>query len=615
MKLISLLLMLNLSYFGMAQKQAIGLSIVFNESILPQDRAADLDHIKGLQPHDSNLYLKGFEVQLSLFEDGNNIDAIYEEVKAIPSVDFVSFLYRSEEDAYAADLPEVFVKTEHDLSTSEIEELKSFSSAVRVIPYKGLDKVYRIQYDKNCTHKERALVRALNASGKYEIVSQNTLHSVRATTNDPYYNYQWAISNDGSANQFNGDAGADMNVDTAWSYTMGQDYIEIAVLDSGVDTNHVDLVNNLLPGFDATGGGSNGYPNTTYSNDGHGTCCAGIIAAEANNSIGVSGVAPNCKIRPVKIFYYINIGSGPIPFASASAGMDGIIWAVDTANADVLSNSWGLRNSDISTLGVDTAMSNMVVSQKIASGRYGKGVPMLFSSGNDADNYSIWPASHPKTISVGASTMCDELKTTNDCSPENWWGSNYGLNLDVTAPGVKVLATDMSGSMGFNGFTDNDYAWFNGTSAACPNAAGVMALILSYDSTLTVEEARNVISITADKVGGYSYDSWSTYGYWSTQMGYGRVNALSAMQYMNTAVGLDESATNTAKIIYGNDETMLYCPNLNSRINIYDLNGRLVKAVQTTSDLTDLSQSESGIYLIEVLNNNGEREVLKMFQK
>lgn len=242
---------------------------------------------------------------------------------------------------------------------------------------------------------------------------------------------------------------------------------------------------------------------------------------------------------------------------------------------------------------------------------------MLFSSGNDANNFSIWPASLKETISVGASTMCDELKSPSDCSPEGWWGSNYGANLDVTAPGVKVLSTDMSGALGYNGFVDNDYSMFNGTSAACPNAAGVMALILSVNPALSDYDARAILAITADKTGGYDYDVADEFGMRSTEMGYGRVNAYEAVFYASNFLNLNKPEESTkAAIALTNQGTVFICNGLPiEQVKIYTLLGQSLAEVKLNgSDRVGLNAfvPTEGLYLISY-TLNGSVVTLKAF--
>lgn len=126
--------------------------------------------------------------------------------------------------------------------------------------------------------------------------------------------------------------------------------------------------------------------------------------------------------------------------------------------------------------------------------------------------------------------MCDQRKSPTSCDGENWWGGNYGTNLDVTAPGVKIQTTDMLGAAGYE---PGDYVPdFNGTSSSCPNAAGVVALILSVNPGLTLAQVRKILEGTCDKVGGYTYVNntpGQPNGTWSISMGHGRINAHKAL--------------------------------------------------------------------------------------
>jgi subtilisin-like proprotein convertase family protein len=338
---------------------------------------------------------------------------------------------------------------------------------------------------------------------------------------DPLYNTQWALNNTGSNSTPAGTADADMDVPEAWPTTTGSSTIKIAIIDTGVDLVHPDLVGNLLAGFDATGQGTNGGPLGTGTNA-HGTSCAGQVAA-IGNSIGVIGIAYTSKIIPVRVFHNLS--------TTDSWLADGINWAWNNAGADVLSNSWGG--------GPPSSVIDAAIDGAVTSGRAGKGSVVLFSSGNDNSSVS-YPASNSKVIAVGAMSMCDERKNPASCDGENWWGGNYGTNLDVSAPGVKIQTTDISGA---NGFESGDYIPdFNGTSSACPNAAGVMALILSVNPNLTQLQARSILEGTCDKTGGYTYNqnvAGQPHGSWSNDLGHGRVNAARAVAAAATPDDVD----------------------------------------------------------------------------
>ncbi|MEZ5045218.1 MAG: S8/S53 family peptidase [Saprospiraceae bacterium] len=379
---------------------------------------------------------------------------------------------------------------------------------------------YHISIGKVEGRNALVLANSLYETGLFEFAEPNFLRLMkRMNTSDAFVNNQWALHNDGNnTSQYGGVAGADMNVFDAWAATTGSASIKIAIIDEGVDLNHPDLKANLLPGYDATGQGSEGGPS---GNDAHGTACAGIAAGVGNNNLGIVGVAFSSKIIPVRIAY----SSGSSWVTTNSWISNAINWAWQTGNADVLSNSWGGGGSS-------TAINN-AISGAVNNGRGGLGSPVLFAAGND-NGANSYPATYAPTISVIAMSMCNERKSPDSCDGESWWGSNYGTGADVAAPGVKIYATDISGSAGY---ANGDYiSNFNGTSSACPNAAGVMALILSADGTLTEAQARAALEGTCDKVGAYTYASnvaGQPTGTWSLELGYGKINAANAIASLN----------------------------------------------------------------------------------
>ena len=331
-------------------------------------------------------------------------------------------------------------------------------------------------------------------SGKF-IYSQPAFYRANVLYN-AYYSQQWGLKNTG---QLGGTIGIDINVEPAWNITNGNPNIKVAVIDNGIDLDHVDLAENILSGYDALELGSNGG----YSgNDNHGTACAGIIAA-ADNSIGIKGIANKCKIIPVRMF------SGNT-FSYDQRCVNSVIYAIEN-NASVLSCSWG-GGSDFTPL---TNAINTAATQ----GRNGKGCVVVFASGNGWSSTVSYPANLSNVIAVGSI---------------NRYGiragfSNYGDALDVVAPGVEIATTNTN-----NGYTQT----FTGTSAACPHVAGVAALMLSVNPNLTSTQVKNIIEQTAQEIGNYSYNNSSAHpnGTWNDQMGYGLVDAYAAV---NAALDVD----------------------------------------------------------------------------
>ncbi|MBD3334323.1 MAG: S8 family serine peptidase [Candidatus Eisenbacteria bacterium] len=322
------------------------------------------------------------------------------------------------------------------------------------------------------------------------------------TPNDPLYPDQWPLKNTG--NYGGGFVGADVEAEPAWDLHKGHPEVIISVIDTGMDTGHEDLAGNLLPrngeDWDFSGGGT---APTDYN--GHGTSCSGIAAAVQDNATGVTGVAPECRLMPLKV----DLASG-----HNENRADAINYATSRRPEFlglVISCSWRMSSGDFTA--VEAACQNA----------WANDVVLCFASGNDngAVNY---PAKYPSTIAVGASSPCDERKSPSSCDGEYWWGSNYGPELDVVAPGVLIYTTDISGG---GGYTSGEYvSYFNGTSSACPLAAGICGLIWSANPALTNAEVRQILRDSAeDQVGPAGED---TPGF-DIYFGYGRVNAYQAL--------------------------------------------------------------------------------------
>lgn len=362
-------------------------------------------------------------------------------------------------------------------------------------PSKFVDNQYLIRFKDFDTYKTFELVNLFYKDKRIDFIEPNFI-ILNALHNDPFLSSQWALDNQG---YLGGTVDADMDIVEAWQYSTGEG-IKIAILDNGVQLDHPDLQANLLPGYDAINHSTQG--GNISNSDTHGTECAGIIASVAND-IGGRGVAYNSKIIPVRIMNN--------NYSTFNYMLEGFYWAVNNG-ADILSNSW-------EAVSPSQALNN-AIHYAVTNGRGGKGCVVLFSTGNDNKNTVAYPASLPQVIAVGASSMCDERKSPHSCDNTNW-GSNYGNTLDVIAPGVKIFTTTVNSN-----YTHE----FRGTSAACPNAAGVVALIMSLRPELKTYEIREILSKSTDKIGGYNYYATKQYGSWNNEVGYGRVNGLKAVK-------------------------------------------------------------------------------------
>lgn len=295
---------------------------------------------------------------------------------------------------------------------------------------------------------------------------------------------------------------------TGWDISTGVATIVVCVLDEGCDLTHPDLQFST-PGINLGTMMPDGSPVGTGINGRHGTACAGIVAATYNNALGVSGVAGNSRIMPVAFVAWTDV--------EVAAG---ITWA--TANgAQIISMSFG--SNGWSHAIIDPAIQNA----------FNNDVVMCVATHN-YNGPITYPATNPLVIAVGASDEIDNRKTPGSPDGETWWGSDFGAEISVVAPGVHIPTTDRQGTEGYNtaaGTAGNYFLTFNGTSSATPHVAGMAALIRSAYPTLSNVQVRALIERTAEKVGVVAYTDVPGYpnGTWNQEMGYGRINVLHAL--------------------------------------------------------------------------------------
>ncbi|HEY8936475.1 MAG TPA: S8 family serine peptidase [Cyclobacteriaceae bacterium] len=372
---------------------------------------------------------------------------------------------------------------------------------------------FTLSSDKNSKVNSLQAANLLYETGLFESTEPAFIYHDLMLSSDPYFNNQWGLKNTGQYGSTY--AGIDIKAEQAWGITTGATSIKVAVYDHGFEMNHPDLqANTFGTGYNA----ANGTTPAQVLGD-HGTACAGIVGAVQNNNLGVSGVAPTSKLISVSI--NLLLSDPPQNLAN------GFNWAWQNG-ADVISNSWGgYAQSSI----IDDAITNT-----LTNGRGGKGTVIVFAAGNENNTAIRYPGiSNPSLLVVGALSPCGQRKSPSSCDGEAW-GSCFGTQLDVMAPGVKIPTTDRQGT---NGFDATDYfQTFNGTSSACPHVAGVAALVLSANPNLTVQQVTDIIEKSAQKVRTdlYSYTTTSgrPNGTWHNEMGYGLVDAYAAVLLANS---------------------------------------------------------------------------------
>ncbi len=295
----------------------------------------------------------------------------------------------------------------------------------------------------------------------------------------------------------------------AWALQQGSQNIRIAILDEGVDTKHEDLRHAVVGTYD---GSDNDADQEPQDPDAHGTACAGLAVA-GHNALGIKGIGGGCSLLAVRIAYS-NLRDPEKKWVTRDSWIArSIDWAWREGKADILSNSWGGGASS-------TAIEN-AISRARTQGRDGKGSIVIIAAGND-DGPVSFPGNLPNVLTVSASNEYDEAKTKRSRDGEYWWGSNYGPEVDIAAPGVHNMTTDNSGSAGYD--QTNYVANFNGTSSATPIVAGAAGLVLSANPDLSESKLRNILTASAERVGDYPYNNGR-----NDRFGYGRLNTHGAV--------------------------------------------------------------------------------------
>lgn len=281
-----------------------------------------------------------------------------------------------------------------------------------------------------------------------------------AEPRDSRFSEQWSLLNRGGAS---GTAGLDINVLPVWEYTKGAG-VTIGILDTGVDTSHIDLAPNIstkIPGYNFV------YENDVLlpSDDPHGTHVAGIAAA-ASNATGIIGVAPEAKIVPMALIQVPRDDSQPA-YKDVLIGFKNAIKYCNDKGIDILNCSFWWEN------GSETSQAE--VKQSIINS---KNLLLVVAAGNaglDISNRNYRPATN------NTWNMINVANLTNTGSLSS--GSNYGDNVHLAAPGTDILSCVL----------ENKYNSFNGTSLAAPQVAGVAALLKSYYPQLTVSQLKSML--------------------------------------------------------------------------------------------------------------------------
>jgi thermitase len=305
-----------------------------------------------------------------------------------------------------------------------------------------------------------AIMESLQRTGLFEYVERDQYAHTAETPNDPAFVSQWYLTK--------------LQSPQAWNVTTGSTAVVVAVIDTGVYGAHPDLTSQLVTGWNFVNSTSD-----TSDRLGHGTGVAGTIAAASNNGIGVAGVSWQSRIMPLVVV-------DEKDFAAYSNIAEAIRYAADRGVRVINISIGGAGESATLQAAVDYAWS--------------KGALIFASAMNNGTSTPYYPAACNHAIAVSATDGDDHLASF----------SNYGNWIAIAAPGTNILTTTSGGG----------YGYLFGTSFSSPIVAGVAALALAINPSLTNAQVVSLLERTADDIGAPGYD---------TSFGWGRVNAFHAV--------------------------------------------------------------------------------------
>ena len=459
---------------------------------------------------------------------------------------------------------ELLVKFKSDIVTASSQKVHQAVGSSVVKKYEIVPNLELVTLPKGLSVQEA--IQQYMSDPNVEYAEPNYIIRASALPNDQYFRNQWALNNDGT--YAGGTSGADIKAPSAWDITTGSSSVVIAVLDTGIDYNHQDLVGNIwtntldpisnpLQPFDDD---QNSFPddyigwdfttceqfdeskkdvelieqeclktkladNNPMDGNGHGTHVAGIIGAVGNNGIGISGVMWKVKLMPIKVLNDDGVGQN-------SDLIEAINYLVSMkqrgANIRVINASLG--GNQYSKAVEDSLWS-----------AYAEGILFIAAAGNGGDDAigdnndlaPFYPASYkPFNIISVAATDQDDRRVPF---------SNYGPNtVHVAAPGVYTFSTVPSGLIqGGYGYLE----FFAGTSMAAPHVAGLAGLLFSYydgthNTSLNNLQIHEIILRSVDMKP--TLDGWIKTG--------GRINARSALSYLLTPTNLTAKSLLSGKV-------------------------------------------------------------------
>jgi subtilisin family serine protease len=459
---------------------------------------------------------------------------------------------------------------------------------------------YAIVHLEKFVNKDSVL-QSLKSDSSVESVQPSYIYKINSLPNDSAFFSQWNLNRIGITSLL-----------AKGIINSSLPEVNVGVIDTGIDTAHADLINELAENAGETGTDANGLDkryngidddgngfiddwrgydfvdgttpgigdwsardNAPMDENGHGTSVAGIIAAESNNGIGIAGIS-SAKILALRAFDATGNGSD-VDIASA------IVYAVDNG-AEIINMSFG----DI--------VESPILRDAVAYA-YSKNILLVASSGNDGSDNPHYPSDLNGVVSVGS---------VNSYDSRSVWSSHSSM-LDLVAPGESIPTTALGG-----GYTGS----FSGTSAAAPQVSGVLAVLKAYekslgksaDAFLSNEDYRGLLVTTADDVGDKGWDSYTAAGVVNAE------NAISSLKGSNVAIlrpTVDEIVTANYPVVITAISPYFQSLELSIGIGESPTSWKIFYSsskqhYNDTVSVLDVSSFESGSYVIRLKINNSK---------
>ena len=478
------------------------------------------------------------DVVLVELGDGVTADEVQEQLL---SLDFITTGAVSDEDVSLGCI---------ELALADgmgVEEAVGLLEALDIVESSQPNYIYHLQGES-----DESVVRTAGSlqAGAVDLASQGVV------PNDPYASKQWALEA--------------VNAYDAWDYCRAEvaeeagSPVTVAILDSGMNVGHEDFTGSRI-----VGAYSFLHDDASDVTDefGHGTHVAGIVAATADNGVGVAGVSYNAQIMPVQVIK----PDGTVTTSQFRKGLNYVVENADEYNVRVVNISIGTTTDETVT---DQALLDAIGEAHDA------GLLLVYASGNGGANgaYRSVPCDYDDAEgAIGVISIADNGGTYSRSS-----SSNYNMptqtTKDLAAPGASIYSTSKNGGYGYQ----------SGTSMAAPHVSGIAALVFAANPDATAEDVRNILCATAQDLGDEG---------WDAEYGYGLVDAKAALEAAMEPSAPEPTCEGATRVPVGATAAYELTDSGSIAIKYGDAHAAL--------DGTTLTGEAAGIVVLSIRDSNG----------